>query len=95
MYKFKGTDLEIKSYSLCLGNTSKDFIINNNNNKKIKQNKQKSNNNSKTKKQKTTTRKGLNWYVYDFSAHNVVFDYLFNTNYWIKKENGVNNVWIY
>ena len=28
-YKFKAKDSEIKDYTLCLGNISKDFIINN------------------------------------------------------------------
>ena len=29
IYQFKAKDSEIKAYTLCLGNTSKDFTINN------------------------------------------------------------------
>ena len=36
IYQFKAKDSEIKDYSLCLGNVSKDFAIN-----KIKKNKKK------------------------------------------------------
>ena len=39
MYQFKAKDSEIKKYSLCLGNVSKDFTINNMKKKKKKKKK--------------------------------------------------------
>ena len=36
IYQFKAKDSEIKDYTLCLGNTSKDFTINNMKKNKIK-----------------------------------------------------------